>query len=76
VFHFDAALGRFRLASVHPGQTLDDIVEHTGFAFDRPGEVPPTPAPDAATLALIRGPIGAEIAETYPRFAASVLGIG
>jgi glutaconate CoA-transferase subunit B len=76
VFHFDAALGRFRLASVHPGQTLDDIVEHTGFAFDRPGEVPPTAVPDAATLALIRGPIGAEIAETYPRFAASVLGIG
>jgi glutaconate CoA-transferase subunit B len=76
VFHFDAALGRFRLASLHPGQTLDDIAEHTGFDFDRPQDVPQTPAPDAATLALIRGPIGAEIAETYPRFAAQVLGIG
>jgi glutaconate CoA-transferase subunit B len=55
---------------------LDDIAEHTGFDFDRPQDVPQTPAPDAATLALIRGPIGAEIAETYPRFAAQVLGIG
>ena len=39
------------------------------------GEVPPTPAPVGATLALIRGPVGRAIAETYPRFAAEVLGI-
>jgi glutaconate CoA-transferase subunit B len=76
VFRFDAAAGRFRLASVHPGQTIEDIAQHTGFAFDRPDEVPSTPAPSGETLALIRGPIGAEIAETYPRFAARVLGIG
>jgi len=76
VFHFDATKQRFRLVSVHPGQTLDDIVKHTGFAFDRPDEVPTTAAPDAETLALIRGPIGAEIALTYPSFAARVLGIG
>jgi glutaconate CoA-transferase subunit B len=76
VFRFDAAACRFRLASLHPGQTVEDIAEHTGFDFDRPESVPQTPAPDAATLARIRGPIGAEIAETYPRFAARVLGIG
>ncbi len=76
VFHFDAAKGRFRLATVHPGQTIEDITQNTGFALDQPDEVPFTPAPGAETLALIRGPIGAEIAETYPRFAARVLGIG
>jgi len=76
VFLFDAAQRRFRLASVHPGQTVADIVENTGFAFERPDEVPLTPAPGANSLALIRGPIGLEIAETYPNFAASVLGIG
>jgi glutaconate CoA-transferase subunit B len=75
VFRFEAS-GRFRLASIHPGQTALDIVQNTGFAFDPPDEVPMTAAPDAETLALIRGPIGAEIAETYPRFAARVLGIG
>lgn len=76
VFRFDAAAGRFRLASLHPGQTIDDIIQNTGFAFDQPDEVPTTAAPDAETLALIRGPIGAEIAETYPHFAVRVLGIG
>jgi glutaconate CoA-transferase subunit B len=75
VFRFDAARRRFRLASVHPGHTVADIAHHTGFAYDLPDEVPHTPPPDAATLALIRGRIGAEIAETYPAFAARVLGV-
>jgi glutaconate CoA-transferase subunit B len=74
VFRFDSQQRHFRLASVHPGQTAGDIVQHTGFTFDLPDHVPPTPVPSAATLALIRGPIGAEIAETYPSFAARVLG--
>jgi glutaconate CoA-transferase subunit B len=75
VFRFDAGRRRFRLASVHPGHTVDDIARHTGFAYDVPDEVPQTPLPSAETLALIRGRIGAEIAETYPAFAARVLGV-
>jgi len=31
--------------------------------------VPATPAPDAATLALLRGRILDELSETYPAFA-------
>ncbi|MEM7021207.1 MAG: CoA-transferase [Pseudomonadota bacterium] len=76
VFHFDTGRKRFRLASVHPGESLDEIEQNTGFEFDRPDEVPLTPTPDDDTLAQIRGPIGAEIAETYPSFAARVLKIG
>jgi glutaconate CoA-transferase, subunit B len=75
VFRFDAKRRRFRLASVHPGHNARDIARHTGFAYDVPDEVPSTAPPNAATLALIRGRIGAEIAETYPAFAASVLGV-
>jgi glutaconate CoA-transferase subunit B len=75
VFRFDAKRRRFRLASVHPGHTTDEIARHTGFAYDVPDEVPATPPPDAETLALIRGRIGAEIAETYPAFATRVLGV-
>jgi glutaconate CoA-transferase subunit B len=75
VFAFDRAQGRFRLASVHPGHSTEEVLEHTGFAFDIPELVPPTPAPDEASLALIRGSVGKAIAETYPRFAARVLGI-
>jgi glutaconate CoA-transferase subunit B len=75
VFRFDAERRRFRLASVHPGHTTDEIARHTGFAYDVLDEVPATPPPGAETLALIRGRIGAEIAETYPAFAARVLGV-
>ncbi len=69
LFGFDRARARFRLESVHPGHDLDEILANTGFDFDRPAEVSETPAPDAETLALIRGPVAREIARTYPRFA-------
>jgi glutaconate CoA-transferase, subunit B len=74
VFRFDTEGRRFRLASVHPGHTVDEVAHHTGFTYDVPDQVPLTPTPTAETLALIRGRIGAEIAETYPAFAARVLG--
>jgi glutaconate CoA-transferase, subunit B len=76
VFGFDRERGRFRLQSVHPGHTVDEVLAHTGFAFDLPESVPKTPLPSSDTLALIRGPVGAMIAETYPRFAAEVLAAG
>jgi glutaconate CoA-transferase subunit B len=66
---FSFAAGRFALVSRHPGQSVQDIRAATGFAFDCPDEVPPTAAPDAATLALIRGPVRERLADAYPRFA-------
>jgi glutaconate CoA-transferase subunit B len=74
VFRFDRERARFRLHSVHAGHTIDEVLANTGFAFERPEAVPETPAPSPATLALIRGPVGAAIAETYPRFAERLLG--
>jgi glutaconate CoA-transferase subunit B len=70
LFYFDRDQRRFRLASVHPGHTVEEIRDNTGFDFDCPAVVPDTPAPDAAQLELIRGPVREDIAETYPRFAA------
>ena len=75
LFSFDRERKRFRLESVHPGHTVDDVVAATGFAFEAPARVPETPGPDAAALALIRGPVGDEIAGTYPKFAAETLGL-
>jgi glutaconate CoA-transferase, subunit B len=71
-FSFDRTRHRFRLESVHPGSSLEGIRENTGFEFDCAAQIPQTPAPDRETLALIRGPIRDEIAETYPRFAAQL----
>ena len=70
LFDFDAERARFSLASIHPGTSLEQILEHTGFDFDRAELVPTTAAPEPATLALLRGRIRDEIAEIYPRFAA------
>jgi glutaconate CoA-transferase, subunit B len=73
-FSFDKLRRRFRIESVHPGHTLEEVLDQTGFEFDHPAIVPETPIPDAATLASIRGPIREEIAEVYPRFAAQLTG--
>ena len=69
LFSFDKSLRRFRLESVHPGHTLEEILDNTGFEFDRPERVPQTAAPEPGRLALIRGKVRTEIAETYPQFA-------
>jgi glutaconate CoA-transferase subunit B len=73
---FSFANGRFRLDSVHPGHTVAEVTEHTGFDFDRPEHVPETPAPSPETLALMREVVAPQLAEVYPQFAAQVFGVG
>jgi glutaconate CoA-transferase subunit B len=51
---------------------VEEIVAHTGFEFDRPANVPTSPAPEPRVLELIRGRVRDEIAETYPKFAAGL----
>lgn len=75
LFDFDRARRRFRLASLHPGHSLDEVIEHTGFDFDRPDEVRVTRAPDVATLRLLREVVAPEVAEVYPQFAAHVFDV-
>ena len=72
LFSFDRERRRFRLQSVHPDHTLEEILDHTGFEFDRADTVPQTPAPDPTWIGLMRGKIREEIAETYPRYAARI----
>ena len=74
LFAFDKSRKRFTLESVHPGHTVDEIVANTGFEFDRSTRTPTTPEPEPRVLALIRGKIRDEIAETYPKFAAGLAG--
>jgi len=74
VFSFDKARRRFRLESVHPGHTVAEIAEHTGFAYEQPVAVAETPVPSAETLRLIRQVVAPELAEVYPQFAARVFG--
>jgi len=69
LFSFDPARKRFALRSVHRGATAADIRANTGFDYDAPADPPQTKAPDEATLAILRGRVTQELAETYPQFA-------
>ena len=75
LFDFDRARGRFGLRSVHPGHTLEEVYDQTGFDFDVPPAVPATPTPDAARLQALRGPVARQIADIYPAFAERVFGL-
>ena len=74
LFSFDKESRRFRLQSVHPGHTVEEVRDNTGFDFDLPGPVPETPPPSPEVLRLIRHRIAGEIGDTYPRFAQRVFG--
>jgi len=75
LFDFDRAQRRFRLASVHPGHSIEEVVENSGFAFDRLAQVPVTRAPSADTLRLMRNVVAPLLAEVYPEFARRVFGV-
>jgi glutaconate CoA-transferase, subunit B len=72
LFSWQQEKRRFRLESVHDGA---DVRADTGFDYDDPAVVPGTPAPDADELALLRGPVAAEMAANYPDFAKRVWGL-
>ncbi len=63
---------RFRLESIHPGGKLEEILDLTGFEFDRVLPVKTTPGPADGELPLLRGPVAAQIAANYPDFARRV----
>ncbi len=75
LFDFDRARRRFRLSSVHPGHSVEEVIEHTGFDFDQPADVPVTPAPSPETLRLLRTVVAPMLAEVYPQFAKAVFGV-
>ncbi|MDA1286961.1 MAG: CoA synthetase, partial [Proteobacteria bacterium] len=45
LFAFDKTRARFRLTSIHPGHSLEEILDNTGFKFDRDEVIPETAAP-------------------------------
>lgn len=74
LFRFDKARPGFTLETVHPGESLDDIRQATGFAFEHEALPATTALPDAATLALMRGRVLDEVSESYPDFASQMRG--
>lgn len=55
VFDFHPVTHEMRVRSLHPGVTLEQVRDNTGFAVEpATAQLPVTPAPDAATLHLLR----------------------
>jgi glutaconate CoA-transferase subunit B len=53
VMDFGGADHAPRLVSLHPGVTLEQVRENTGFELEVPAQLPVTPAPDGGQLELI-----------------------
>jgi glutaconate CoA-transferase subunit B len=75
LFAFDRTRRRFTLASVHPGHTVAEVVDNTGFDFDWNEDAPTTPAPSADDLRILRTVVAPQLIEVYPKFAAEVFGM-
>ena len=60
VFDFETPDNRMRLRSVHPGVSVDEVVENTGFELVIEGDVPESRAPSDEELRLIREEIDPE----------------
>lgn len=54
VFDFDTPEHHMRVRSLHPGVTIDEVAENTGFELAVPDDVPETRAPTDEELRLIR----------------------
>jgi glutaconate CoA-transferase subunit B len=57
IFDFEEQSKRMRLKSVHPGVTVEQVLDNTGFKPIVPDHVPTTPAPTAEQVVLLRNRI-------------------
>jgi len=73
LFRFDLEKERFTLVSLHPGHSLAEVREHTGFSFDIADRLEVTATPTTAELELIRGPVRDALSKAYPEFARKLL---
>jgi len=75
-FRFDKDEGTFRLDSIHPGYTLDDIRENTGFDLGVSAPVSGTPAPTEEELNVLRQGVRRKMIDTgtYAEWARRSLG--
>jgi glutaconate CoA-transferase subunit B len=76
LFSWQSDRRRFRLESVHPGHTPEEIRENTGFDYDAAQQGAVTPVPAQDELGSLRGPVAREMARNYPEFARRIWCIG
>ena len=66
---------QLELTSVHPGTSVEEIQENTGFPLPlHNGRVEMTEPPTVEELKVLRGPVKEEVAKIYPSFAQKAFG--
>ena len=60
IMDFEQESKRMKLHSIHPGVSLEDVVENTGFELIIPDHVPVTEPPTGEEIRLLRGRIDVE----------------
>lgn len=73
VFGFDRERRRFKLLSAHPGHSVEEILDNTGFEIEVPSNCGITAAPEPEALELVRSTVRDEVAAVYPRFAEQLI---
>ncbi|MBI2886184.1 MAG: CoA synthetase [Chloroflexi bacterium] len=71
IMDYDWAAGRFRLGSVHPWHTVQEVQDNTAFDLGAPPQAPATPAPTVEELRTLRTVVRERMIDTgtYPVFA-------
>jgi glutaconate CoA-transferase subunit B len=54
VFDFEPETKKMRLKYLHPGITVEEVIENTGFELIIPPEIPLTPSPTENELTILR----------------------
>ena len=73
LFSFERERQRFKLLSVHPGHSVEEILDNTGFEIEVPANCEITSLPEPSALELVRSTVRDEVAAVYPRFAAQLI---
>ena len=72
-FRYHSDTQKFCLESMHPGNTLAEIQERTGFEFYVSSSLATTPEPTHTALELLRNGVSEQLSTIYPEFAASLV---
>jgi len=75
ILEFDRDKKLFRLISVSPGHSVDEVVDKTGFDIEIAADVTTTGSPEKSQLQQLTRQVAPSLARTYPDFAARVFAI-
>ncbi len=75
ILEFDRSKKLFRLLSVSPGHSVEEVVDKTGFDIEIAADITTTGLPEKSQLEQLTRQVAPSLARTYPDFAARVFAI-